>query len=247
MTLALKQLSKTFEGSKALQNVSLQMKDGQTTVILGPSGSGKSTLLRCINLLELPEKGKLQLGDLQIDFEQKITNKVKQKLRRNTAMVFQEFNLFSHLTAVENVMEGPVTVLKQDKDQAAQHAKELLEQVGLSDKYDSYPSRLSGGQQQRVAIARALAMEPQYLLFDEPTSALDPELEIEVLRVLQELAHERLSMVLVTHNIDFARLVADRIVFLEEGKIDFDGTATAFFASEDPRIRRFIHSLKLEV
>ncbi|GAA3018614.1 amino acid ABC transporter ATP-binding protein [Tetragenococcus solitarius] len=247
MTLALKQLSKTFEGSKALQNVSLQMKDGQTTVILGPSGSGKSTLLRCINLLELPEKGKLQLGDLQIDFEQKITNKVKQKLRRNTAMVFQEFNLFSHLTAVENVMEGPVTVLRQDKDQAAQHAKELLEQVGLSDKYDSYPSRLSGGQQQRVAIARALAMEPQYLLFDEPTSALDPELEIEVLRVLQELAHERLSMVLVTHNIDFARLVADRIVFLEEGKIDFDGSATAFFASEDPRIRRFIHSLKLEV
>lgn len=247
MTLALKQLSKTFEGSKALQNVSLQMKDGQTTVILGPSGSGKSTLLRCINLLELPEKGKLQLGDLQIDFEQKITNKVKQKLRRNTAMVFQEFNLFSHLTAVENVMEGPVTVLRQDKDQAAQHAKELLEQVGLSDKYDSYPSRLSGGQQQRVAIARALAMEPQYLLFDEPTSALDPELEIEVLRVLQELAHERLSMVLVTHNIDFARLVADRIVFLEEGKIDFDGSATAFFASENPRIRRFIHSLKLEV
>lgn len=133
-------------------------------------------------------------------------------------MVFQDFNLFSHLTAVENVMEGPLTVLKQEKSTVRQRAQEFLDMVGLSDKYDSFPARLSGGQQQRVAIARALAMEPQYLLFDEPTSALDPELEIEVLRVLQRLAHERLSMVLVTHNIDFARLVADRVIFFRRWK-----------------------------
>lgn len=247
MTLELQQVNKTFAGTLALENISLEIRNGETTVIVGPSGSGKSTLLRCINLLEIPEKGKLQLGEIFINFEEKISNKTKQKLRRNTAMVFQDFNLFSHLTAVENVMEGPLTVLKQEKAAVRQRAQEFLDMVGLSDKYDSFPARLSGGQQQRVAIARALAMEPQYLLFDEPTSALDPELEIEVLRVLQRLAHERLSMVLVTHNIDFARLVADRIIFLEDGKIEFDGPTAEFFASENERIRRFIHSLKLEV
>lgn len=247
MTLELQEVTKTFEDAPALQDISLQIRDGETTVILGPSGSGKSTLLRCINLLETPEAGRLQLGEIRINFEDKITNKVKQKLRRNTAMVFQDFNLFSHLTAVENVMEGPITVLKQDKVAMHKRAEELLDMVGLSDKYDSYPARLSGGQQQRVAIARALAMEPQYLLFDEPTSALDPELEVEVLRVLQRLAHERLSMILVTHNIDFARLVADRVLFLEAGEIEFDGPTAEFFASEDKRIRRFIHSLKLDV
>lgn len=247
MTLELQQVNKTFAGTPALENISLEIRNGETTVIVGPSGSGKSTLLRCINLLEIPEKGKLQLGEIFINFEEKISNKTKQKLRRNTAMVFQDFNLFSHLTAVENVMEGPLTVLKQEKAAVRQRAQEFLDMVGLSDKYDSFPARLSGGQQQRVAIARALAMEPQYLLFDEPTSALDPELEIEVLRVLQRLAHERLSMVLVTHNIDFARLVADRIIFLEDGKIEFDGPTAEFFASENERIRRFIHSLKLEV
>lgn len=247
MTLEIQELTKIFSGEAALADISLQIRDGETTVILGPSGSGKSTLLRCINLLETPEEGRLQLGDIKVDFKQKITNKIKQKVRRNTAMVFQDFNLFSHLTAVENVMEGPVTVLKQEKTTVYKRAKELLDMVGLSDKYDSYPARLSGGQQQRVAIARALAMEPQYLLFDEPTSALDPELEIEVLRVLRRLAHERLSMILVTHNIDFARLVADRVIFLEEGEIEFDGPTETFFASEEERIRRFIHSLKLEV
>lgn len=247
MTLELQEVNKTFAGTPALEDISLEIRNGETTVIVGPSGSGKSTLLRCINLLEIPEKGKLQLGDILINFAEKISNKTKQKLRRNTAMVFQDFNLFSHLTAVENVMEGPLTVLKQEKSTVRQRAQEFLDMVGLSDKYDSFPARLSGGQQQRVAIARALAMEPQYLLFDEPTSALDPELEIEVLRVLQRLAHERLSMVLVTHNIDFARLVADRVIFLEDGKIEFDGPTAEFFASENERIRRFIHSLKLEV
>ncbi|WJS82707.1 amino acid ABC transporter ATP-binding protein [Tetragenococcus halophilus] len=247
MTLELQEVNKTFAGTPALEDISLEIRNGETTVIVGPSGSGKSTLLRCINLLEIPEKGKLQLGDILINFAEKISNKTKQKLRRNTAMVFQDFNLFSHLTAVENVMEGPLTVLKQEKSTVRQRAQEFLDMVGLSDKYDSFPARLSGGQQQRVAIARALAMEPQYLLFDEPTSALDPELEIEVLRVLQRLAHERLSMVLVTHNIDFARLVADRVIFLEDGKIEFDGPTAEFFASKNERIRRFIHSLKLEV
>ncbi|KAF1304957.1 amino acid ABC transporter ATP-binding protein [Enterococcus saccharolyticus] len=246
MKLILQNISKLFDNQPVLKDISVDFTQGETTVILGPSGSGKSTLLRCINLLELPEQGILELNHLSLDFTQTIHKKTKQEVRKNTAMVFQNFNLFSHLTAIENVMEGPITVLKKEKELARQQAQELLDMVGLADKYDSYPSRLSGGQQQRVAIARALAMEPAYLLFDEPTSALDPELEIEVLRVLRRLAHADLSMILVTHNIDFARLVADRILFLEDGGILFDGTTKNFFESDNPRIQRFIHSLKLE-
>lgn len=245
MVLVLENISKSFHGNVVLKNLSLSFQEQETTVIVGPSGSGKSTLLRCMNLLEVAEVGTVRLDNLSIDFTRTIDKRTKQALRRNMGMVFQSFNLFSHLTAIENIIEGPVQVLKKEKQEVVAEAKELLDSVGLADKYDSYPSRLSGGQQQRVAIARALAMQPKYLLFDEPTSALDPELEMEVFRVLRQLSEENLSMILVTHNLDFARKIADRMIFLEHGAVQYDGSTEAFFQSEDARIQRFINSLKL--
>ena len=238
-------MSKFFGENEALKNISLEFHEGETTVILGPSGSGKSTLLRCINLLERPEKGILTVGNQTVELNQPISQKNLLSIRQNTAMVFQSFNLFPHMKVLENVMEGPITVLKQDKSAVRQKANQLLEKVGLSHKTDQYPAQLSGGQQQRVAIARALAMEPQFLLFDEPTSALDPELEGEVLKVLKNLAEEGKSMIIVTHNLNFAREVADRILFLENGEIGYDGETEAFFAAnENERIHQFIKSMQ---
>lgn len=228
-----------------MKNINLTFHEGETTVILGPSGSGKSTLLRCINLLERPEKGILTVGNQTVELNKTISQKNLLSIRQNTAMVFQSFNLFPHMKVLENVMEGPVTVLRQDKGVARQKAQQLLEKVGLSHKTDQYPSQLSGGQQQRVAIARALAMEPQFLLFDEPTSALDPELEGEVLKVLKDLAEEGKSMIIVTHNLNFAREVADRILFLENGEIGYDGVTENFFtANSNERIQQFIKSMQ---
>lgn len=228
-----------------MKNINLTFNEGETTVVLGPSGSGKSTLLRCINLLERPEKGILVVGNEKVELNKPITRKNLLSIRQNTAMVFQSFNLFPHMKVQENIMEGPITVLKQNKVTAKEKANQLLSKVGLSHKADQYPSQLSGGQQQRVAIARALAMEPQFLLFDEPTSALDPELEGEVLKVLKDLAEEGKSMIIVTHNLSFAREVADRILFLEHGEIVYDGeTETFFTANENERIRQFIQSMK---
>ena len=228
-----------------MKNINLTFNEGETTVVLGPSGSGKSTLLRCINLLERPEKGILVVGNEKVELNKPITRKNLLSIRQNTAMVFQSFNLFPHMKVQENIMEGPITVLKQNKVTAKDKANQLLSKVGLSHKADQYPSQLSGGQQQRVAIARALAMEPQFLLFDEPTSALDPELEGEVLKVLKDLAEEGKSMIIVTHNLSFAREVADRILFLEHGEIVYDGeTETFFTANENERIRQFIQSMK---
>jgi cystine transport system ATP-binding protein len=224
----------------------LTFKTGETTVIVGPSGSGKSTLLRTLNLLEVPESGILKNGNLEVDFSSKISKETMMAIRKETAMVFQSFNLFPHLSVLENVIEGPLTVLKLSKTEATARAKNLLTKVGLADKLDHYPDQLSGGQQQRVAIARALAMEPDFVLFDEPTSALDPELEAEVLRVLKELASEKLSMIIVTHNLDFAREAADRMLFLEDGKVGFDGPTKDFFESTtEPRIARFINSITI--
>lgn len=238
-------MSKFFGENEALKNINLTFHEGETTVILGPSGSGKSTLLRCINLLERPEKGVLTVGNQTVELNKSISQKNLLSIRQNTAMVFQSFNLFPHMKVLENVMEGPVTVLKQDKEIARQKAQQLLEKVGLSHKTDQYPSQLSGGQQQRVAIARALAMEPQFLLFDEPTSALDPELEGEVLKVLKDLAEEGKSMIIVTHNLNFAREVADRILFLENGEIGYDGVTENFFtANNNERIQQFIKSMQ---
>ena len=224
----------------------MTFKTGETTVIVGPSGSGKSTLLRTLNLLEVPESGILKNGNLEVDFSSKISKETMMAIRKETAMVFQSFNLFPHLSVLENVIEGPITVLKLSKTEATARAKNLLTKVGLADKLDHYPDQLSGGQQQRVAIARALAMEPDFVLFDEPTSALDPELEAEVLRVLKELASEKLSMIIVTHNLDFAREAADRMLFLEDGKVGFDGPTKDFFESTtEPRIARFINSITI--
>lgn len=237
-------IQKSFGEQHVLKDINITFNEGETTVILGPSGSGKSTLLRCINLLEQPDSGVYTLSKKTLNFDRGITKKDKQLIRKNTAMVFQQFNLFPHQTAIQNIIEGPVTVLRKKKEEARADAAALLEKVGMAHKEGSYPSQLSGGQQQRVAIARALAMHPQFLLFDEPTSALDPELEGEVLKVLQDLAFEHNSMLIVTHNLNFARKVADRIVFLENGQILFDGDTEAFFTEQpNERIRAFIQSM----
>jgi len=236
-------VNKTFGDHPALIDINTEFKEHQTTVIVGPSGSGKSTLLRSLNLLERPENGQYHFNDLTIDFAKPLSNKTILTLRRKTGMVFQGYNLFPHLTVVKNVMEGPIQVLKQSTADAKKNALNLLDKVGLADKADAYPSQLSGGQQQRVAIARSLAMNPEYILLDEPTSALDPELEAGVLRVLLELAQEKDSMIIVTHNLEFARAVADKILFVENGKILFDGTPAEFFKQPTQRIADFLAAM----
>ena len=241
--IKLRNLIKKFGQNTVLNDLNLEIKDAQTTVILGSSGSGKSTLLRCINLLEIPDSGELELGDEKIKFGTKISAKDMLPFREKTGMVFQSFNLFPHLSALQNVTEGPTQVLKIPKEEANKEALSLLEKVGLKGKEHEYPSRLSGGQSQRVAIARALAMKPSFLLLDEPTSALDPELEAEVLKVISELSHEHKSLIIVTHNMAFARRVADRILFLEGGNIAFDGSSEEFFSSDLPRIKKFISAM----
>ena len=226
--LSVDSLSKSFGDTQVLKNISLDIPDGETTVILGPSGSGKSTLLRCLNLLETPQSGTLTIDDAQVDYSQKLTDAQVRDIRSRSAMVFQQFNLFPNYTALKNVALAPTLNGTLNAQQAQERARELLAKVGLADKVDSYPDALSGGQQQRVAIARALALEPSYLLFDEPTSALDPELEAEVIRVLMQLAKEGRSLVIVTH------------VFLENGTLRYNGEPTGFFASDDERIRKFL-------
>lgn len=242
--LQVKQISKKFNEQLALKEINLSFETGSTTVIVGPSGSGKSTLLRCLNLLEIPENGTLSLGASYFDFTKELKQNDVLVLRRKTGMVFQGFHLFPHLTILKNVMEGPVYVRKESKVTAENKARALLKKVGLAEKVDRYPDELSGGQQQRAAIARALAMNPEFLLFDEPTSALDPELEAEVLSVLRGLVEEGNSLIIVTHNLAFAREVADRILFLENGEILFEGTPELFFqGSGSKRIEGFISAM----
>ncbi|WP_326503343.1 amino acid ABC transporter ATP-binding protein [Rothia nasimurium] len=243
--LSLKNLTKSFGENTILRDISLDLDNGETTVILGPSGSGKSTLLRCLNLLETPESGVLTIEGDSVDFAADLSDEQVRTIRKHSAMVFQNFNLFPHYTAEQNVALAPVLNGKMGKDAAAQLARELLEKVGLGHKTDAYPDNLSGGQQQRVAIARALAVAPDYLLFDEPTSALDPELEAEVIRVLIDLAREKRSLVVVTHNMAFARRVADRIVFLDGGSVLYNGAPEAFFASDNERIQRFLQIFEM--
>ena len=242
----LKNVSKTFGKQHALDNISLQFPKNKTSVIVGPSGSGKSTLLRSLNLLETPETGEYDFNDESIDFSKKLSSKTILNIRRKTSMVFQSFNLFPHLTVLKNVMEGQVQVLNKSKEEAKDVAEKLLDKVGMLDKADSYPSQLSGGQAQRVAIARSLAMHPEYILLDEPTSALDPEIELEVLKVLLDLAKEKQSLVIVTHNLTFAQRVADKIVFIEDGKVGFDGNTKDFFESDDQRIKDFLAAMTLQ-
>ncbi len=238
--LSVKSLSKSFGNTQVLKDISLDIPDGKTTVILGPSGSGKSTLLRCLNLLETPQAGTLTIDDAQVNYSQKLSEAQVRSVRSRSAMVFQQLNLFPNYTALKNVALAPILNGTLNAKQAEERARELLTKVGLADKTASYPDALSGGQQQRVAIARALALEPSYLLFDEPTSALDPELEAEVIRVLMQLAEEGRSLIIVTHNMSFAKKVADRIVFLEKGTLRYNGEPEGFFASDDERIRKFL-------
>ena len=245
MAINFKNISKSYGDHLVLDNINTSFKEGQTTVIVGSSGCGKSTLLRCINLLEIPQSGILEVDDRAVNFKEKLSSKELLEIRKKTGMVFQSFNLFPHLTALQNVTEAPIYVQKQDKNEAIKEAKELLAKVGLSHKEDTYPNRLSGGQAQRVAIARALAVNPYFLLLDEPTSALDPELEAEVLKVILSLAKEKKSMIIVTHNMNFARKIADRILFLDKGVIAFDGLVDEFFNSQNERIKSFISAMDI--
>lgn len=243
--IKLEHIDKQYADHHALKDVSLEFPETETTVIIGPSGSGKSTLLRSINLLERPEKGRLLFDDLHADFSQPISSKQKLALRQKSGMVFQNWNLFPHLTVLDNITEGPRVVLKQSKQAANDKAHELLDLVGLPETAQRYPNQLSGGQQQRISICRALAMNPEYLLLDEPTSALDPELETQVLRVLKDLAAEKQAMIVVTHNMEFARLVADRIIFFEAGQAIYDGDSKTFFDHPQGRIKAFLEAISL--
>jgi cystine transport system ATP-binding protein len=236
-------LRKSFKGVPVLQGIALTVAPGEVVAIIGPSGSGKTTLLRCLNLLDVPEAGTLKVGAIEIDAGKPIAqqkDKVR-TLRQHVGFVFQNFNLFPHRTALENVIEGPVIVKKEDKAAALAKGRALLARVGLADKADSYPRQLSGGQQQRVAIARSLAMEPDVILFDEPTSALDPELVGEVLAVIRSLAEEKRTMVIVTHEMGFARDVANRVIFIDKGVIVEQGEAKQLFAApREGRTRQFL-------
>ncbi|AWN51829.1 amino acid ABC transporter ATP-binding protein [Methylobacterium sp. 17Sr1-1] len=242
--IAITHLAKSFGANTVLKDVSLAVPVGGVVALIGPSGSGKSTLLRCINLLVVPDSGEVRVGADAFRFGPGTKlpgTKALARFRAGTGMVFQHFNLFPHLTALQNVMEGPLTVQRLPKAQAEARARALLAKVGLADKAEQYPSRLSGGQKQRVAIARALAMEPEVMLFDEATSALDPELVGEVLGVMRALAADGMTMVIVTHEIAFAREVADRVVFLRDGVVVEEGPArTLIDAPQHPDTRAFL-------
>jgi len=244
--IALQVIRKAFAGNEVLQAVSVQIAPGQVTALIGPSGSGKSTLLRCVNLLEIPDAGRLTLGQEEIRFTPgtRPSHEAVQRVRLQTGMVFQNFQLFAHQSAVQNVMEGLVTVKHWDKARAHARALALLEKVGLKDKADAWPANLSGGQQQRVAIARALAPEPAVLLCDEPTSALDPGLAAEVVAVLSDLAREGMTMLMATHALRLAAQVASHTVFLQDGAVVEAGDSQAIFKNaRDERTRAFVKTL----
>ncbi|MDW5315620.1 amino acid ABC transporter ATP-binding protein [Rhizobium sp. PL01] len=244
--IELTHLEKRFGDNVVLKDISVTIAEGTVTALVGPSGGGKSTLLRCVNLLETPTAGTIRIGAEQITFEpnKKTGWDAIQRLRRQTGMVFQNFQLFPHQTAIENVMEGLVTVLKWPKEKSKARALELLEKVGMSHKADAWPATLSGGQQQRVAIARALAPSPRVLLCDEPTSALDPELAEEVVEVLNRLAAEGTTMIMATHDLRLASKVADQVLFLDGGLIVESGAPRNIFQTpERERTKKFISSL----
>jgi len=245
--IALRNVTKRFSGVTVLDEVDLDIPAGLVTVILGPSGSGKSTLLRCINHLEKLDGGTIRIGGELVGYRQKgqalheLSSGEVARQRRDIGMVFQQFNLFPHRTVLQNIADAPIRVKKAARQQALEKARALLQQVGLAGREEEWPQNLSGGQQQRVAIARALAMDPGVLLFDEPTSALDPELVGEVLQVIKQLAHSGITMVIVTHEIGFAREIADTLVFMESGRIVAAGPTQQVL--DDPnngRVRNFI-------
>ncbi|PLR35608.1 ectoine/hydroxyectoine ABC transporter ATP-binding protein EhuA [Chimaeribacter coloradensis] len=248
--ITLRKVTKRFSGVTILDEVNLDIPAGSVTVILGPSGSGKSTLLRCINHLEKLDGGTIRIGGQMVGYQQKgqalheLSSSAIARQRAEIGMVFQQFNLFPHRTVLQNITDAPMRVKKQSRQQATSKALALLKQVGLAGREEEWPQNLSGGQQQRVAIARALAMDPGVMLFDEPTSALDPELVGEVLQVIKQLAHSGITMVIVTHEIGFAREVADNIVFMEGGKIVAAGpTQQVLDDPENGRVRDFISTV----
>lgn len=247
--IEVKGLTKRFKGQTVLNGIDLTVQPGEVVAIIGPSGSGKTTFLRCLNLLETPDAGQIQIGDISIDANRPLGGQQSaiRRLRQQAGFVFQNFNLFPHRTALENVIEGPVIVKKTPREQAIELGRRLLAKVGLAGKEDAYPRRLSGGQQQRVAIARALAMEPEVILFDEPTSALDPELVGEVLAVIRELAQEGRTMIMVTHEVRFARDVADRVIFMDGGHIIEQGpSAHVIDNPSHERTRSFLGRMAME-
>ncbi|MCE6077773.1 amino acid ABC transporter ATP-binding protein [Agrobacterium vitis] len=246
--IELSNIEKRFGDAVILKDINLLIPEGNVTALVGPSGGGKSTLLRCMNLLEIPTIGTIKIGKESLTFEpgQKTGWQAIQKIRRQTGMVFQNFQLFPHQTAIENVMEGLVTVLKWPKEKARQRAIELLEKVGMAHKADVWPATLSGGQQQRIAIARALAPSPRVLLCDEPTSALDPELAAEVVDVLSRLAGEGTTMVIATHDLRLASKIANDVVFLEAGRVVETGSAKNIFTvPQQDRTKRFISTINV--
>lgn len=247
--IKLTDVHKSFGTLKVLSGVNLSIEQGQVVSIIGPSGSGKSTVLRCVNGLEKIDRGVIEIEGVTVvavgveGVKADSKDKVRAVLAK-TGMVFQNFNLFPHMTAIQNVIEAPIIVKKLNKAQARELGMEKLRRVGLEDKADSYPSRLSGGQKQRVAIARALAMEPDFMLFDEPTSALDPELVGEVLDVIKSLARERMTMIIVSHEMGFAREVSDRVIFVDNERIVADSPPDVFFGNpEHPRIAAFLDKM----
>ncbi len=248
--LVIREMRKSFGEREILKGISLELKRGEVLSILGSSGSGKSTFLRCINLLENPDSGEIILNGAPLALTPRPDGKgltaknpkELQSLRSQLGMVFQGFNLWAHMTVLENVIEAPRSVLGLSKKEAIERAESLLAKVGLTERMHDHPVNLSGGQQQRVAIARALAMEPSVMLFDEPTSALDPELVYEVVEVMQELAKEGMTMIIVTHEMNFARDISDKIIFLHEGRIEEEGTPEEIFTQ--PKSERFKQFIK---
>ena len=235
--IEVKGLKKEFNGLKVLNGIDYKIKQGEKIVVIGPSGSGKSTFLRCLTLLEEPTEGEVWFDGVNITDPQNDINKMRQKM----GMVFQHFNLFPHMTVLGNITFAPVRLGLQTKEEANANAMRLLKRIGLEDKANEYPNRLSGGQKQRIAIVRALAMNPEVLLFDEPTSALDPEMVGEVLDLIRELANEGMTMVIVTHEMGFAREVGTRVLFIDEGVIKEENTPQEFFANpQNPRLKEFL-------
>ena len=242
--LKLTNVHKSFDKTEVLKGISLNVEKGSVTAIIGPSRAGKTTFLRCINFLEKADSGLLDFDDIHVDLA-KVSKKTMLEIRRKTAFVFQNYNLFANMTALENVMEGLVTARKVPKADAKDRALAALEKVGLKDKTNFFPSSLSGGQQQRVGIARAVAVNPEVILFDEPTSALDPELTGEVLNVIRQLADEGTTMIIVTHEMSFARDTADNVIFMDKGVIVEEGSPSEIFTSpKESRTRQFLQRIE---
>lgn len=243
--IRMENIQKSYGKQKVLDNVNVSFPKSETTVIIGPSGSGKSTLLRSIDLLVRPNSGIIKFPNLEVDYSNPISKQKRSNLINKTSMVFQNWNLFPHLNVIENITVAPINVQKIKKEVAIKKAYDLLKKVGLEGYANRYPSELSGGQQQRISICRALAVQPEYILLDEPTSALDPELENQVLKLLKELGEQKQSIIMITHNMDFAKSAADNILFIEDGKVQFQGKKDEFFNNPNERIKEFLNGISI--